>query len=133
LNQSPPASICVAVIAFIVSVPVLSELMTVVPPRVSTSLSDVSLPAWPATSEAERPCRGGGRRRDRDRLDGAGRLPGRRALGAARVVLAVPVAPPGWRERMRHDADELVCVQTRDRSPPSGSSTPTSPRRPTMK
>ena len=35
--QSPPASIVVAVIAFIVSVPVLSLLMTVVPPRVSTS------------------------------------------------------------------------------------------------
>ena len=42
MNQSPPASICVAVIAFIVSVPVLSELMTVVPPRVSTSLSDLT-------------------------------------------------------------------------------------------
>jgi putative phosphoribosyl transferase len=35
-----------------------------------------------------------------------------RAQGAARVVLAVPVAPPGWRARMGHDADELVCVQT---------------------
>ena len=32
----------VAVIAFIVSVPVLSELMTVVPPSVSTSLSDLT-------------------------------------------------------------------------------------------
>src|SRR6266516_175895 len=42
LNQSPPASIVVAVIAFIVSVPVLSELMTVVPPRVSTSVSDLT-------------------------------------------------------------------------------------------
>ncbi len=42
LNQSPPASIVVAVIAFIVSVPVLSELMTVVPPRVSTSDSDLT-------------------------------------------------------------------------------------------
>ena len=35
-----------------------------------------------------------------------------RAQGAARVVLAVPVAPPGWRARMGRDADELVCVQT---------------------
>jgi len=35
-----------------------------------------------------------------------------RAQGAARVVLAVPVAPPGWRARMGYDADEVVCVQT---------------------
>jgi putative phosphoribosyl transferase len=35
-----------------------------------------------------------------------------RALGAARVVLAVPVAPPDWRERLGRDADELVCVDT---------------------
>src|SRR5712692_8214643 len=35
-----------------------------------------------------------------------------RALGAARVVLAVPVAPPGWRARIGADADELVCVGT---------------------
>ncbi len=35
-----------------------------------------------------------------------------RAQGAARLVLAIPVAPPGWQARMRHDADELVCVQT---------------------
>jgi putative phosphoribosyl transferase len=33
-----------------------------------------------------------------------------RVLGAARVVLAVPVAPPGWQERIGADADELVCV-----------------------
>ena len=33
-----------------------------------------------------------------------------RAEGAARVVLAVPVAPPGWRDRIGQDADELVCV-----------------------
>ena len=39
-NHCPSASIVVAVIAFIVSVPVLSLLMTVVPPRVSTSVSD---------------------------------------------------------------------------------------------
>jgi hypothetical protein len=32
----------VAVIAFIVKVPVLSELMTVVPPSVSTSVSDLT-------------------------------------------------------------------------------------------
>jgi putative phosphoribosyl transferase len=35
-----------------------------------------------------------------------------RAQGAARVVLAVPVAPPGWESRLAGDADELVCVQT---------------------
>ena len=35
-----------------------------------------------------------------------------RAHGAARVVLAVPVAPPGWQARIGADADELVCVST---------------------
>ena len=35
-----------------------------------------------------------------------------RALGAARVVLAVPVAPPGWQARIGADADEMVCVDT---------------------
>ena len=35
-----------------------------------------------------------------------------RALGAAQVVLAVPVAPPGWQARIGADADELVCVST---------------------
>jgi putative phosphoribosyl transferase len=35
-----------------------------------------------------------------------------RAAGAARVVLAVPVAPPGWQARIGADADELVCVGT---------------------
>ena len=35
-----------------------------------------------------------------------------RAQGAARVVLAVPVAPPGWEARIGTDADELVCVET---------------------
>ncbi len=35
-----------------------------------------------------------------------------RALGAARVVLAVPVAPPGWQARIGGDADEMVCVDT---------------------
>jgi putative phosphoribosyl transferase len=35
-----------------------------------------------------------------------------RTLGAARVVLAVPVAPPGWQARIGADADELVCVST---------------------
>jgi putative phosphoribosyl transferase len=34
-----------------------------------------------------------------------------RAHGAARVVLAVPVAPPRWQDRAGGDADELVCVQ----------------------
>lgn len=35
-----------------------------------------------------------------------------RAQGAARVVLAVPVAPPGWRARTGADAGGLVCVDT---------------------
>jgi putative phosphoribosyl transferase len=35
-----------------------------------------------------------------------------RAQGAARVVLAVPVAPPGWQALIGGDADELVCVDT---------------------
>ena len=35
-----------------------------------------------------------------------------RAHGAARVVLAVPVAPTGWQARIGADADELVCVDT---------------------
>ncbi len=35
-----------------------------------------------------------------------------RAHGAARVVLAVPVAPPGWEKRIRAEADEYVCVET---------------------
>jgi putative phosphoribosyl transferase len=33
-----------------------------------------------------------------------------RARGAKRVVLAVPVAPHDWRERLGDVADELVCV-----------------------
>lgn len=37
-----------------------------------------------------------------------------RAHGAARVVLAVPVAPPGWTARMGEAADELVCLETPD-------------------
>jgi putative phosphoribosyl transferase len=35
-----------------------------------------------------------------------------RAHGAARVVLAVPVAPPGWTGSMGAAADEYVCVDT---------------------
>ena len=35
-----------------------------------------------------------------------------RAHGAARVVLAVPVAPRGWQARIGGAADELVCVHT---------------------
>jgi putative phosphoribosyl transferase len=35
-----------------------------------------------------------------------------RAHGAARVVLAVPVAPRGWQARIGRDADQLVCVGT---------------------
>ena len=35
-----------------------------------------------------------------------------RAQGAARVVLAVPVAPRGWTERMAGAADDYVCLDT---------------------
>lgn len=35
-----------------------------------------------------------------------------RARGATRVVLAVPVAPPGWEARIGADADEFVCLAT---------------------
>lgn len=35
-----------------------------------------------------------------------------RALGAARVVLGVPVAPPDWQQRIGNDADEMVSVST---------------------
>jgi len=35
-----------------------------------------------------------------------------RAHGAARVVLAAPVAPVGWEERIGPGADEFVCVDT---------------------
>ncbi|WP_055589137.1 phosphoribosyltransferase family protein [Streptacidiphilus griseoplanus] len=35
-----------------------------------------------------------------------------RARGAARVVLAVPVAPRGWTAELGDTADELVCVDT---------------------
>jgi len=38
-----------------------------------------------------------------------------RALGAARVLLAVPVAPPGAEAAMRGDADEVVCLETPQR------------------
>jgi putative phosphoribosyl transferase len=35
-----------------------------------------------------------------------------RALGAARVVLAVPVAPPSTRASLAPDADEVICLET---------------------
>lgn len=35
-----------------------------------------------------------------------------RALGALRVVVAVPVAPDGWRTAAGDDVDELVAVET---------------------
>lgn len=35
-----------------------------------------------------------------------------RARGAARVVLAVPVAPKGTERRMRPDADDVICLVT---------------------
>jgi putative phosphoribosyl transferase len=37
-----------------------------------------------------------------------------RALGATRVVLAVPVGPPGWEARIGPDADEFVTLSTPD-------------------
>lgn len=37
-----------------------------------------------------------------------------RAEGAAAVVLAVPVAPRGWEDRLAGVADELVCLYTPD-------------------
>jgi putative phosphoribosyl transferase len=33
-----------------------------------------------------------------------------RAAGARRVILAVPVAPPGWTGRLGDVADEMICV-----------------------
>jgi putative phosphoribosyl transferase len=38
-----------------------------------------------------------------------------RAHGAARVVLAVPVAPPGWTTRLVDVADELIALETPNR------------------
>jgi putative phosphoribosyl transferase len=35
-----------------------------------------------------------------------------RSQGASRVVLAVPVAPPGWTTELAGTADEFVCVDT---------------------
>lgn len=35
-----------------------------------------------------------------------------RAKGAARIVIAVPVAPSGWERRMSDVADELICVSS---------------------
>lgn len=35
-----------------------------------------------------------------------------RAQGARRIVLAVPVGPPGTVERLRPDADEVICLET---------------------
>ncbi|MFF4212359.1 phosphoribosyltransferase family protein [Streptomyces sp. NPDC001796] len=35
-----------------------------------------------------------------------------RARGAARIVLAVPVAPYDWTDRLADEADELVCLDT---------------------
>lgn len=37
-----------------------------------------------------------------------------KARGAARVVLAVPVAPPGTEERLAGDFDEVVCLEQPD-------------------
>ena len=57
-----------------------------------------------------------------------------RAHGAARVVLAVPVAPPGWRRADRRATPTSWSAwRPRGRSSPSASSTPTSPRPPTRR
>ena len=54
---------------------------------------------------------------------------GARAEGAARVVLAVPVAPAGWIARHRVPPRTSTCPWKHPNgSRPSGSSTPTSPR-----
>src|ERR1019366_484032 len=34
------------------------------------------------------------------------------ALGARHIILAVPVAPPGWEKRIGSDADEFVALET---------------------
>ncbi len=34
-----------------------------------------------------------------------------RAHGAAHIVIAVPVAPPGWTTALEDDADELICLE----------------------
>jgi predicted phosphoribosyltransferase len=34
-----------------------------------------------------------------------------KARGAAKVILAVPVAPPGTEERLAGDFDEIVCLE----------------------
>jgi predicted phosphoribosyltransferase len=56
-----------------------------------------------------------------------------RAHGTARVVLAVPVAPPGWQERAKATPTSWSACRPRSRSPPSGSSMLISPRQPTTK
>jgi putative phosphoribosyl transferase len=35
-----------------------------------------------------------------------------RLLGARRVVMAVPVAPPRWTAELRDAADEMICLDT---------------------
>lgn len=35
-----------------------------------------------------------------------------RNAGAASVLLAVPMGPPGTVERLRSEADEVVCLET---------------------
>ena len=58
----------------------------------------------------------GGPRSWSTRASPLGPRPGRPARSpaprATRVVLAVPVAPPGWTVSLEGDADELVCLET---------------------
>ena len=52
-----------------------------------------------------------GRRRDRDGRTAVAAAHALRARGAARVVLAVPVAPPGSEVRLAGEFDEVVCLE----------------------
>jgi putative phosphoribosyl transferase len=70
------------------------------------------VPRRPAEAAADRPDRGGGRRRDRHGLDRAGACQLVRAQGAARVVLATPVCPPQTARTLRSEVDEVVSLET---------------------
>jgi hypothetical protein len=56
-----------------------------------------------------------------------------RRLGPARVVVAVPTAPASTCQRLREEADEVVCATTPGRSGPSATPTARSPRPPTRR
>ncbi len=91
-------------------------------------VTDQELAAVQATEAAEVAARAARYRAGRPRLDLSGKVAVvvddgiatgataraacqvARAHGAARVVLAVPVAPPGWQERIGSGADEFACL-----------------------